>query len=202
MADLLRPRPKQPILGVTEAEAEVDPWLQYDLNQVLVNKYENSATLPPHSDDEGSIKPDSSIFTVSLGSSGKIEFSHMSSGDKQELAVEPNSLYSMTRQSQKFYKHHVLPNNSDNVRYIITLRCVHWTNFNSTYAVGDSNFGGLEFGSGRGKVGTVTPGFRDWAACETTLYPQNVPLTEMLWSCVGQMISKSITTMSWRLTKF
>ena len=45
-----------------------DMRLQYDLNQVLVNKYENSATLPPHSDDEGSIKPDSSIFTVSLGS--------------------------------------------------------------------------------------------------------------------------------------
>ena len=56
-----------------------DTRLQYDLNQVLVNKYENSATLPPHSDDEGSIKPDSSIFTVSLGSSGKIEFSHISS---------------------------------------------------------------------------------------------------------------------------
>ena len=148
-----------------------DMRLQYDLNQVLVNKYENSATLLPHSDDEGSIKPDSSIFTVSLGSSGKIEFSHMSSGDKQELAVEPNSLYSMTRQSQKFYKHHVLPNNSDNVRYSITLRCVHWTNFNSTYAVGDSNFGGLEFGSGRGKVGTATPGFRDWAACVKDIIP-------------------------------
>ena len=147
--------------------------LQYDLNQVLVNKYENSATLPPHSDDEGSIKPDSAIFTVSLGSSGKIEFSHMSSGDKQELAVEPNSLYSMTRQSQNFYKHHVLPNNSDNLRYSITLRCVHWTNFNSTYAVGDSNFGGLEFGSGRGKVGTVTPSFRDWTACVKDIVPTN-----------------------------
>ena len=63
--------------------------LQYDLNQVLVNKYENSATLPPHSDDEGSIKPDSSIFTVSLGSSGKIEFSHMS------LVINKNLLWSL-----------------------------------------------------------------------------------------------------------
>ena len=110
-----------------------DMRLQYDLNQVLVNKYDNSATLPPHNDDEGSIKPDSSIVTVSFGSTGKFEFSHISSGDKQELAVEPNSLYSMTRQSQTIYKRHVLPNNSDNVGYSITLRCVHWTNFNSTY---------------------------------------------------------------------
>ena len=50
------------------------------------------------------------------------------------------------------YKHQVLPNESNTVRYSITLRSVHWTNFNSTYAVGDSNFGGIEFGSGRGKV--------------------------------------------------
>ena len=77
----------------------------------------------------------------------------------------------MTRQSQKFYKHHVLPNNSHNVRYSITLRCVHWTNFNSTYDVGDSNFGGLEFGSGRGTVVTATRGFRDWAACVKDIIP-------------------------------
>ena len=48
--------------------------LQYDLNQVLVNKYESAAAIPSHSDNEGSIKPDSSIFTVSLGSSGKFCF--------------------------------------------------------------------------------------------------------------------------------
>ena len=105
-----RPIPEAVIPLIDKIKKDMS--LQYDLNQVLVNKYENSSTLPPHSDDEGSIKPDSSIFTVSLGSSGKIEFSHISSGDKQELAVEPNSLYSMTRQSQKKYKHHVLPNNS------------------------------------------------------------------------------------------
>ena len=60
--------------------------LQYDLNQVLVNKYESAAALPSHrySDNEGSIKPESSIFTVSLGSSGKIEVSNVISGGEQE----------------------------------------------------------------------------------------------------------------------
>ena len=102
----------------------------------------------------------------------------------------------MTRQSQNFYKHHVLPNNSDNVRYSITLRCVHWTNFNSTYAVGDSNFGGLEFGSGRGKVGTATPGFRDWAACVKDIIPTKCApyrnVVVMVWSwCGGVVVIRS-----------
>ena len=145
--------------------------LEYELNQVLVNKYESSAALPPHSDNEGSIRPDSCIFTVSLGCSGNIEFTHINSGSKQELSVEANSIYSMSRQSQNFYKHHVLQNNSDQVRYSITFRCVHWTFYNSTYAVGDSNFGRIEFGSGRGKVGTATPGIRDWAACVKDIVP-------------------------------
>ena len=145
--------------------------LQYDLNQVLVNKYESAAALPSHSDNKGSIKPESSIFTVSLGSSGKIQFSNVISGGEQELTVEPNSLYAMTSQSQNFFKHQVLRNASNNVRYSITLRCVHWTNFNSTYVIGDSNFGGIEFGSGRGKVGNASPGFRDWAACVKNTVP-------------------------------
>ena len=145
--------------------------LDYDLNQVLVNKYDTSDNLPPHSDNEGSIRPDSSIITVSLGSSGKIEFSHMQSGNKEELTVEPRSLYAMSRNSQNYYKHQVLANTSDQIRYSITLRCVHWTYFNSTYAVGDSNFGHIEFGSGKGKVGTATPGVKDWAACVKDIDP-------------------------------
>ena len=146
--------------------------LQYDPNQVLVNKYESAAALPSHSDNETSIKPESSIFTVSLGSTGKIEFSNVISGGEQELTVEPKILYAMTRQSQNFFKHQVLLNEFNTVRYSITLRCVHWTNFNSTlYAVVDSNFGGIEFGSGRGKVGNATPGFIDWAACVKDIIP-------------------------------
>ena len=146
--------------------------LQYDLNQVLVNKYESSAELPPHSDNEGSIDPESSIYTISLSSPGIIEFTHKNSEAKQELTVEPNSLYSMSQHSQNFYKHHVIQNSLELTRYSITLRSVHWAFYNSTYyAVGDSNFGRIEFGSGRGKVGKATPGMRDWAPCVKDIKP-------------------------------
>ena len=138
-------------------------FLDYDLNQVLVNKYETAANLPPHSDNEGSIKPDSSIFTVSLGSPGEIEFTHQGNDSKEKLIAGPNSVYEMSRDAQNYYKHQVLTNSSEQARYSITMRCVHWTYYNSTYAVGDSNFGHIEFGSGHGKVGTATPGTKDWA---------------------------------------
>lgn len=143
----------------------------YDLNQILVNKYETASNLPPHSDNEGSIKPDSSIFTVSLGSPGEIEFTHQQTDDKEKLTVRPNSLYEMSRDAQNYHKHQVLTNASDQTRYSITMRCVHWTYYNSTYAVGDSNFGHIEFGSGLGKVGKATPGTKDWAACVKDINP-------------------------------
>ena len=145
--------------------------LQYDLNQILVNKYEPSDALPLHSDNEGSIKPESSIFTVSLNSSGKIGFSNVKTKEKQELNVEANSLYEMSRQSQNYFKHEVCPNATNQSRYSITLRSVHWTNYNSTCAIGDSNFGRIEFGSGHGKVGTATPGIREWAPCVKDIKP-------------------------------
>ena len=145
--------------------------LQYDLNQILVNRYEPSDTLPLHSDNEGSIKPDSHIFTVSLNAAGKIGFSNIKTKLEQELDVEANSLYSMSRQSQNYFKHQVKPNVSTESRYSITLRCVHWTYYNSTCAIGDSNFGRIEFGSGLGKVGTVTPGTREWAPCIKDIKP-------------------------------
>ena len=165
-----RPIPNQ--LSVVINKIKEDFNLPYDLNQVLVNKYEQSAELPAHSDNEGSINPDSNIFTVSLGCTGKLRFTNIKSGSVQELEVEPNSLYSMSRQSQNFYKHQVLQNNTEQARYSITLRCVNWTFYNSTYAVGDSNFGRIEFGVGRGKVGAATPGMKDWAPCVSDIKPE------------------------------
>ena len=45
----------------------------------------------------------------------------------------------------------------------MTFRAIHWTNFNSTALIGDSNFGQIQFGDGKGKVGASTPGVRLWA---------------------------------------
>lgn len=138
--------------------------LSYEINQVLVNKYDPSANLPSHSDNEGSIRPDSSIFTISLGAPGKIEFTKLNGQEKSALVVEPRSLYVMSRDSQNLFKHEVLQNPAEQIRYSITLRSVHWTHYNSTFAVGDSNFGHIQFGIGRGKLGAATPGVREFAA--------------------------------------
>ena len=164
-------KPIPDVLAQLVNKVEEKMELDYSLNQILVNKYESAANLPSHSDNEGSIKPDSSIFTVSLGSPGTIEFTHIHEDGKKQLTVDPNSLYEMSRESQNYFKHQVLPNNTQQTRYSITMRSVHWYNYNSTYAVGDSNFGHLEFGSGLGKVGAATPGIRDWAACVKDIQP-------------------------------
>ncbi|KAL5250186.1 hypothetical protein ACHWQZ_G016046 [Mnemiopsis leidyi] len=82
-------------------------------------------------------------------------------------------MYHMTRASQEFFRHSVKQEDSgdEGVRYSLTFRSVHWSNFNSTVLVGDSNFGPIHFGSGRGKMGQATPGVRLWAATVEDIDP-------------------------------
>jgi alkylated DNA repair dioxygenase AlkB len=146
--------------------------IKYDLNQVLVNKYTKASSLPFHSDNEAVINPNSSIFSLSLGAQGCIKFKEFKAKKEETLTVHNRSLYVMTRESQNHIGHQVAQHNSEEVRYSVTLRAVHWQNFNSTYAVGDSNFGRIKFGQGRGKIGASTPGFKDFAACVKDLNPR------------------------------
>ena len=75
--------------------------LDYNLNQVLVNRYTGpDASLPSHSDDENDINPSSSIFKVSIGNSATVTFTNIKSGEESELIVEDRSLYRMTKDSQ------------------------------------------------------------------------------------------------------
>ena len=79
----------------------------------------------------------------------------------------------MTRHSQDFYKHSMdseedLP---DGIRYSLTFRAIHWSNFNSTALIGDSNFGQIKFGVGKGKVGESTPGLRFWTPTIDSIDP-------------------------------
>ena len=134
----------------------------YKLNQILVNKYSGpDALLPKHSDNEYDINPDSKIFTVSIGDTATVKFTSKYSTENCELSVEGRSMYSMKRSSQNFHKHHIDANPNNLVRYSITFRSIHWTYLNSLYAVGDSNFGKIQFGEGKGKVGKSTHGKRD-----------------------------------------
>ena len=139
----------------------------YSLNSCLVNLYRTkAATLPEHADDEGDIDPKSSIFTLSLGAARHISFRDLQSKEETSLLCKGRSLYEMTRHSQDFFKHSLhkeQDQEADGVRYSLTFRAIHWSNFNSTALIGDSNFGHVMFGEGKGKVGGSTPGVRFWA---------------------------------------
>ena len=72
---------------------------QPQVNSCLVNRFEGTAsTLPRHSDDEPTIHPESSIFTVSLGTACHVSFSDASTGiDEHKQLCDPGSLYGQFR---------------------------------------------------------------------------------------------------------
>ena len=136
------------------------------LNSCLVNRYDGSLSfLPQHSDDEAVIHPESSIFTLSLGHECSVTFTESKSSATQEHTCKPRSLYSMTRKSQQFFKHHIEAGSiSSGVRYSLTFRSVDWRNRNATCIIGDSNTGGLKFGSDRARTfGDLLPGRQFYA---------------------------------------
>ena len=152
-------------LNEEHAKKHQDSRLHYDINSCLVNKYEgNVSHLPEHSDNEGDICPWSSIFTISLGATRTVVFRNTQDNVETPVYCNSKSLYQMTRHSQDFFKHQIKPEpeQDDSIRYSLTFRSIHWSNFNSTLLVGDSNFGKIQFGVGKGKVGQATPGFRSF----------------------------------------
>ena len=170
----------QPLLG------QLSENIEYKLNQILVNKYSGvDAPLPKHSDNEYDINPDSAIFTVSIGDTATVKFTSNDSVGNCELSVDGRSLYSMERSSQNYYKHQIDANLNNTVRYSITSRSIHWTYLNSLYAVGDSNFGNIQFGEGKGKVGKSTPGKRDWSATVSDIVPSKSMSYKNVVSMVG-----------------
>ena len=162
------PEPIQKImdnLNKDFASKHQDKRYHYSINSCLVNRYQgNMSDLPEHSDDEGDICPTSSIFTVSLGGTRTVVFRNTQDDVETPVYCNGRSLYQMTRQSQDFFKHQIKPEpeQEDSTRYSLTFRAIHWSNFNSTLLVGDSNFGKVLFGNGKGKVGQATPGFRSF----------------------------------------
>ena len=166
-------------LNTEFATANPQKQFHYELNSCLVNRYaDGNETLPEHSDNEGDINKLSSIFTISLGSQRTVHFRNTASNEITEVKCPGRSLYHMSRASQEFFKHCIKKETTGDkgVRYSLTFRSVHWSNFNSTVLVGDSNFGPIHFGTGRGKMGQATPGVRLWAATVDDIDPL---------SCVG-----------------
>lgn len=136
------------------------------INSCLINKYEGpNSFLPKHSDNEVTIHPESSIFTLSIGQSSDIRFIERHTGSESVLTLPDRSLYHMTRRSQEVFEHLIKKGSIESgVRYSLTFRCVRWTNKNSTCLLGDSNTGLLKFGSDkRGAFGELMPGRKFWA---------------------------------------
>ena len=135
-----------------------------EINSCLINRYQGPYShLSEHADDEPTIKPESTIFTISLGTTRDVKFRDCVSSAEECLSVSHGSLYTMSQQSQCFWKHRIdkcetIP--ADSVRYSLTLRCLRNSYAKSTIIVGDSNTQHLAFGSGFGTFGDKLPGRR------------------------------------------
>ena len=142
-------------------------------NSVLINYYPSTQSsesaetgsnsyLPYHSDDEAVIQPDSSIVTISLGGNRSINFKaiHNDTEEIKCLTPEHNSLYTMTRSSQGWYRHGIESTESSEDRFSLTFRCVNQRNKRSVLIQGDSNTSKIKFGVGAGTVGETYPGKR------------------------------------------
>jgi alkylated DNA repair dioxygenase AlkB len=155
---------KGPLLEVVKQLQEKFPGAQSsDLNSCLVNKYCGAeASLPNHADDEFCIDPTSSIFTVSIGSKATVRFTNQHNSSIEELVVEPNSVYVMSRASQQLWKHQICEGTlqESEVRYSLTFRHVSEKFLRSTIILGDSNTAKLNFGLGKGTFGHLIPGQR------------------------------------------
>ena len=126
------------------------------INQVVINKYTGTTHLPEHSDDEPTIRPHSSIITVTLGQVVPVVFKDKISQEEETLEPVEGSLYAMKMESQHHWTHRINQVDlANNTRFSITFRSVGKNFRNSTIILGDSNTKHLKFSSGqRGEKGT------------------------------------------------
>ena len=137
-----------------------------DINQCTANKFsDNASKLSEHSDNEISIRPESNIFTLSLGSQRDLTFRDVTTGAERIVTTESRSLYFMSQPSQSLWTHRMDPidpraDNESEIRYSLTFRCVGSNFKNSSIIIGDSNTRNLKFGVGEGTFGRNIPGKR------------------------------------------
>ena len=153
------PVPIQKLISKIESEFQGDDTA---INSCLVNCYTGEDSfLPPHADDEATIKPQSLIFSISIGATANILYKDNLSNRSELLSAEDRSLYIMSQQSQQFWKHQIKEDVSDRAtRYSLTFRCVGDEYKNSTLIIGDSNTRHLSFGDEKKTFGPDLPGKR------------------------------------------
>ena len=88
---------------------------KYFFNSVLINKYSNgNSHIPMHSDDEDSIKPGSSILTISLGETRSIKFQPKNDihGSAISISLQHGDAYMISFLSQNLFKHGIPKDNA------------------------------------------------------------------------------------------
>lgn len=104
---------------------------QYTFNSVLVSKYnDGNSYIPMHSDDEDSITPNSSILTISLGETRKMQFQPKNINDGSEIAIslQHGDVFIMSSVSQQLFKHGIHKDSSKCMRISLTFRDLICTN--------------------------------------------------------------------------
>ena len=88
-----------------------DPEFTRENYSCLVTLYDDGkANIKPHSDDELSILPNSSIYTLSIGEVRTLNFRNILGPVQQQSFNLPNgSIHVMTRDSQNFWEHSIPP---------------------------------------------------------------------------------------------
>ena len=128
---LLNPSPPSHVhlLSVLDHVKNILP--DYKFNSILITKYcDGSEHLGFHSDDEEQIEIQSDIVTISFGESRTVKFRGISeSGNlistEQSLLLDHGNVFIMSRISQNYFQHSVLPDNTLNPRISITLRLLN-----------------------------------------------------------------------------
>ena len=96
--------------SIIDKLVSLSPDVPESSNSFLVTKYDShTAHIPPHSDNEPSIDPNSSILTITLGTARPVVFRRKLPGKYERFSITPEhgSLYLMTRSSQNLFDHSV-----------------------------------------------------------------------------------------------
>ena len=175
-----------PIFAKMIDQFKSDLKLDHPPNSVLINFYPSvlpgdtadSSRLPYHSDDEVVIHPESDIVTLSLGAERSVTFIEKNAPVESKSVLTPknNSIYTMSRRSQAFFKHGIDSVVNTHERYSITFRTINPKLKRSILVLGDSNTKEFSFGSGKGTFGDSYPGMRRKAGKINQIEPS---------SCIG-----------------
>ena len=97
----------------------------FSYNSAMITRYSNgSEWIPPHSDDEDCIAPNSTIMTVSFGQKRTLQFqSVLNTTMSENVTVRHGDVVTMTQLSQSYFQHFIpVENDCKNMRISITLR--------------------------------------------------------------------------------